>query len=98
MAYWNFSVIPLRISSIAGALSACIGFVAAVVTFIRKLIHPAMVIGWSSLMCTLLFFFGLILLALGIIGEYLGKIILTLTGTPQYIVRETINTEKEEKP
>ena len=52
--------------------------------------------GWSSLICTMLIFFGLILLVLGIIGEYLGKIILTINNTPQYIVRETINTDHEE--
>ena len=96
LAYWNYSVIPLRISSVIGAISAFVGFIATIITIIRKLLNPGMMMGWSSLICTMLIFFGLILLVLGIIGEYLGKIILTINNTPQYIVRETINTDDEE--
>ena len=90
-------MIPLRISSFAGGISACVGFVLAVVTFLRKLIFdPAMPMGWPSLICTMLIFFGLVLLVLGIIGEYLGKILLTINRTPQYIVRETVNIKETE--
>lgn len=92
MAYWNYSVIPLRISSVLGGISACVGFVFAIITALRKLFfEPDMPMGWPSLLCTILIFFGIVLLVLGIIGEYLGKILLTLNHTPQYIVRETIN-------
>ena len=98
MAYWNYSVIPLRISAICGGISACVGFVLAVVTILRKLIFdPAMPMGWPSLICTILIFFGIVLLVLGIIGEYLGKILLTINHTPQYIIRETINIDQKEK-
>ena len=45
----------------------------------------------------MLIFFGLILLVLGIIGEYLGKMLLTLNNTPQYIIRETLNTTDTDK-
>ena len=95
MAYWNYSVIPLRISSVLGAGSAALGFLAVLVTIIRKVFFdPAMPLGWPSLFCTMLIFFGLILLVLGISGEYLGKILLTLNNTPQYIIRETLNTDQ----
>ena len=94
MAYWNYSVIPLRISSIFGGISACVGFVLAVATVLRKLfLDPSMPMGWPSLICTILIFFGFVLLVLGIIGEYLGKILLTINHTPQYIIRETLNVE-----
>lgn len=95
MAYWNYSVIPLRISSVVGAFTAMAGFVAAIVTVICKVVDSTMVLGWASIICVLLVFFGLILLSLGIIGEYLGKILLTLNHTPQYIVRESVNTQEE---
>ena len=73
LAYWNFSVIPLRIS------------------FFNKILHPAVPVGWSSTLCVMVVFFGLVLMVLGVVGEYLGKIIMILNNTPQYIVRETIN-------
>lgn len=98
LAYWNYSVIPLRISSVLGGISACAGFAAVLITVIRKVFFdPAMPLGWPSLICTMLIFFGLILLVLGIIGEYLGKMLLTLNNTPQYIIRETLNTTDTDK-
>lgn len=95
LAYWNFSTVPLHISSIIGAISAFVGFVAGFVTVIRKLLDPSIPMGWSSLVCVMLFFFGLVLLALGVIGEYLGKALLAINDTPQYIVRSTVNMENE---
>lgn len=95
LAYWNYSVIPLRISSMIGAVMASVGFVASFVTVIRKLLDPTMLMGWASTVCIMTIFFGLVLLSLGIIGEYLGKIILTINHTPQFIVRETVNTKKK---
>lgn len=91
LAYWNFSAVPLHIASIIGAITAAAGFVVGIITIIRKLIDPSIHAGWSSLVCILLFFFGLILLALGIIGEYLGKALLAINETPQYIVRSEVN-------
>lgn len=50
-----------------------------------------MPVGWSSTLCVMVVFFGVVLMVLGVVGEYLGKIIMILNNTPQYIVRETIN-------
>lgn len=97
LAYWNYSVIPLRISSVTGGVMAMAGFVAALLTIIRKLVHPGIPVGWASTICVVTVFAGLILMSLGIIGEYLGKIILTLNHTPQFIVRESINTDGEKR-
>ena len=98
LAYWNYSVIPLRISSVLGCISAAGGFLAALCIIIYKLIDPTVTVGWASTICIIVVLAGLILMVLGIIGEYLGKMILILNRTPQYIVRETINvTDKEEK-
>ena len=58
---------------------------------INKIIYPDITVGWSSTLCVMVLFFGLVLMVLGIVGEYLGKIILILNNTPQYIVRETVN-------
>ncbi len=91
MAYWNYSVLPLRVASVLGGVTSGIGFIAAIVTFIRKLIDPTMRVGWASIICILLIFFGLILLVLGVIGEYIGEIVLSVNSTPQYIVRDKVN-------
>ncbi|MGN0399498.1 MAG: glycosyltransferase family 2 protein [Blautia sp.] len=96
LAYWNYSVIPLRISSVTGGVMAMAGFIAAILTIIRKLVHPGIPVGWASTICVITVFAGMILMSLGIIGEYLGKIILTLNHTPQFIVRESVNTDGEE--
>lgn len=94
LAYWNFSVIPLRVSFFLGMFSAMAGVVIAVLVIINKLIHPDITVGWSSTLCVMVVFFGLVLMVLGIVGEYLGKIILILNKTPQYIVRETMNADR----
>lgn len=91
MAYWNFSVIPLRISAILGILFSCCGFVGFIITFIRQMMDPSSQTGWASIMCAMFLFFGFVLLVLGIMGEYLGKIMLCINNTPQYIIRETVN-------
>ncbi|MCI9196746.1 MAG: glycosyltransferase family 2 protein [Lachnospiraceae bacterium] len=94
LAYWNYSVIPLRISAVLGMLSAFGGFIAALVIIIKKMLSPDIPVGWSSIICIMVVFFGLVLMVLGIMGEYLGKVLLTINNTPQYIIRETVNIEE----
>ena len=91
LAYFNYTVLPLRAISGIGVVTAIVGFVFGIVTVIRKLIDPSILAGWASITSILLFFFGLVLLALGIIGEYVGDIVLSVNSTPQYIVRDTVN-------
>jgi len=95
LAYFNFSMIPLRISAYLGILFSGAGFLGAMAVLIRQLISPSNQLGWASLMCAMCLFFGFVLLVLGIIGEYLGKIIMSINNTPQYIIRETRNIEKK---
>ena len=93
MAYWNFSVIPLRIAFFFGMASAVCGIVLAILLIINRMIYPDLPVGWSSTMCAMVFLFGIVLMVLGMIGEYLGKIILILNNTPQYIIREAVNLD-----
>lgn len=95
LAYWNYSVIPLRISSILGGISAAGGFCAAIIVLIKKMLDPTILVGWSSTIIVMVVFFGLVLMVLGIIGEYLGKMIMIMNNTPQFIIREGINIEEE---
>lgn len=95
LAYFNFSTVPLRMSSYLGILFSCSGFIGALAILIRQLVSPSSQLGWGSIMCAMLLFFGCVLLVLGIMGEYLGKIILSINNTPQYIIRETLNIQEE---
>lgn len=86
-----FSIKPLQVSSLVGVLFAIFGFIYGIYTIINKLIHPDMVMGYASLMSALLFSVGLIMIMLGVIGEYLGRIYVCINQSPQYVIRETIN-------
>lgn len=92
-----FSVKPLRISTILGVICALIGFVFGVVTIIHKLLNPEILIGYSSTMAVFLFIGGMIMMMLGMIGEYIGRIYICINNSPQYVIRETVNIEKEER-
>lgn len=92
-----FSIKPLRLSSFVGFCCAIVGFVFGLVTVIRKLVNPAISAGWSSLVAIMLFVGGLIMIMLGMIGEYLGRIYISINNSPQYIVSETVNFEDESK-
>ncbi|MGB9988379.1 glycosyltransferase family 2 protein [Massilia sp. SM-13] len=86
----NFSIVPLRLTSFAGLAMAGVGFVLAVLLIIQKFTIDAMPIGWSSLIVTFLIIGGVQLVALGMLGEYLGRVLLTLNSRPQYVVGETV--------
>lgn len=90
-----FSVTPLRFSSLVGVICAIIGFIFGIVTICRKLFIPNISVGWSSTVAIMLFIGGLIMLMLGMIGEYIGRIYISINNSPQYVVRETINVENE---
>lgn len=92
-----FSVKPLRISSLVGVICALCGFVFGIVTIIRKLCVPNISAGWSSTVSILLFIGGLIMLMLGMIGEYIGRIYISINNSPQYVIKETINIDEDDE-
>lgn len=91
-----FSVKPLRIATVIGVLSACAGFVYGIFTIVKKFINPAVPVGFSALMAAVVFFCGLILLMLGIIGEYIGRIYISMNNSPQYVIRECLDERDAE--
>ena len=86
-----FSVKPLRLATVMGVVSACAGFLYGIYTVIKKFVNPNVVIGFSALMAAVVFFGGVILLMLGIIGEYIGRIYISLNNSPQFVIRESID-------
>jgi undecaprenyl-phosphate 4-deoxy-4-formamido-L-arabinose transferase len=92
-----FSVKPLRMATVLGSVSACAGFLYGIYTIIKKFVNPDVTVGFSALMAALVFFGGLILLMLGVIGEYIGRIYISLNNSPQYVIRETIDERETAK-
>ena len=83
-----FSVKPLRAATFIGLICAAIGFAAGIFVIYKKLMFPAVPIGYTSMLATILFIGGMIMLLLGLIGEYVGRIYISINQSPQYVVRE----------
>ena len=93
--FTNFSVKPLRIALVIGVLYAILGFCFGLYVVVRKIVLPNVPMGWSSTMAVILFSNGIIMLLLGVIGEYVGRIFICMNDAPQYIIRNTINIGPE---
>lgn len=88
-----FSVKPLRIATAIGVFCASIGFLYGIYTIIKRLVNPNVPVGFSSTMAAIVFFGGMIMVMLGLIGEYIGRIYISLNNSPQYVIRERINID-----
>ena len=95
--FTSFSVLPLRLASIAGLAVALLGVLFAIWTFVQHLYNPDVQRGWASMIVTLLIASGIQLLVLGMIGEYLGRLFLQDSGRPQFVVRNKINCGRDER-
>ena len=75
------------------AVAAC-GFIFTIYTVIRKIVDPYVTVGWSSLVAIMLFLGGLLLVMLGLVGEYIGRIYISINNSPQYVMRRIIGQEE----
>lgn len=89
-----FSEKPLRIVTYLGSFCAISGFVYGIVIIVRKIIDIRIQLGYSSIMAAILFIGGFLMLSLGLIGEYIGRIYISLNNAPQYVVRERIGMDE----
>ena len=89
-----FSIKPLRVATFIGGLSSILGFGYGIYTIIKKIINPAVPLGFSSVMAALMFIGGMVMLMLGLIGEYIGRIYISINDAPQFIIRDVINGQK----
>ena len=94
--FTSFSVVPLRLATLAGALFACAGFVFALVPILRKLVLGAAIDpGWTSIVCLMLIIGGMLMVMVGLAGEYIGRIYVSMNAAPQYALRQTCNLEED---
>jgi undecaprenyl-phosphate 4-deoxy-4-formamido-L-arabinose transferase len=88
-----FSVTPLRVSTWCGCIFAILGFLYGIYTIIKHFVLGIAPWGYDSLMSAISFIGGMILLMLGLTGEYIGRMYISMNNAPQYIVRETTADE-----
>ena len=93
-----FSVKPLRVATVTGTICALCGFAYGIYTIIKKIFiqPPDLVIGFSALMSVIVFMGGMLMLMLGLVGEYMGRMYVSMDNSPQYVIREIVGNGKEE--
>ena len=89
----SYTTIPLRIATVIGVLTSLFAFIYMLVVFIKTLLCGDPVQGYPTMMIVILFLGGIQLLALGILGEYIGRIFTETKNRPVYFVR-TYNDEQ----
>ncbi len=92
--FTSFSIKPLRIATYFGALTAVAGFIYALIIVIRHFAVGMAPLGWSSTTALLLILGGVILLVLGLIGEYIGRIFMCVNSSPQYVERSVVKRDE----
>ncbi len=90
----NFSIFPLRISVIFGFITSIVGFFLAIYFIIERILVEQPM-GWASLIVTLLFLGGIQLVAIGMVGEYIGRLFLYFSKQPQFVISHI--TERPKK-
>jgi undecaprenyl-phosphate 4-deoxy-4-formamido-L-arabinose transferase len=88
--FTNFSLLPLQVASVLGLVAAAGGLLLGMVYLVLWLAGQIAVPGYASTIVAILVLGGLQLLALGVLGEYLGRVHLNLNQRPQYTIRQIL--------
>lgn len=84
----SFTTFPLKIASIMGIVISIVSFYVGIQAIYARLFTDRTIIGWTSVMTGVFFIGGIIMLLLGILGEYLGKIFIEVKHRPKYVIKE----------
>ncbi|MBL0328391.1 MAG: glycosyltransferase family 2 protein [Bacteroidetes bacterium] len=93
--FTGFSVLPLRLATITGCIATLVGFILLIKYLYDYFIAKNFIEGWTTVVVLIILFGGLILITLGIIGEYIGRMYLTLNNKPQYSISEIVKSDDE---
>lgn len=93
----GFSIVPLQLATLIGFLFSALGMIGTLTAVVLKIIRPATQLGWPSMMAATCFFSGVILLFMGVIGEYIGRIFLGMSNNPQFVVRNVHQQEAKKE-
>lgn len=89
--FTNFSIKPLRWATTIGALFSFIGLVLGVWMAVHAIISPIAVASWGVTIAIVLFLGGVQLISIGLLGEYVGRVYLSINETPQYVIKERVD-------
>lgn len=93
--YTNFSLLPLQVVTILGLVASASGFAVGIYYIFQSMMSNIAVPGYASTIVAVLILGGVQLLALGVIGEYLGRLHLNVNRKPQYLVRKFLKSNAE---
>lgn len=94
----SFSLKPLRLSILLGLFFAVLAFAYGVYAILTKLLTDQAVPGWASVLASVLFIGGIQLIVLGIIGEYIGKLVMESKQRPHYVIKEKSEISRHRPP
>jgi len=86
--FTNFSILPLRSAVILGFVFALFGLVSGAYYVIEKILNPKMPLGYATIVVSISIFAGVQLIALGVLGEYIGRIFISINKKPQYTIKK----------
>jgi undecaprenyl-phosphate 4-deoxy-4-formamido-L-arabinose transferase len=95
--FTNFSVLPLRISALLGFICALFGFIIGIEVVFEKFFSPSLPPGYSLILIMFSVFTGIQLVAIGMVGEYLGRMFLSQNKKPQFTIRKAFVKNETEK-
>ena len=87
--FTSFSVLPLRVSTIFGFLFSFFALIFGIYTMAEKISHPDLPLGYSALIVTISFSAGVQLMVLGMVGEYVGRIFLSVNQKPPFTIKRS---------
>lgn len=91
-----FSIAPLRIASFVGGVTALLGLIYMIYLIFIKLSKPEILVGYSSIMSVILFIGGMLMMMMGILGEYIGRIYSNMNTLPPFVVKGKINIDNDD--
>lgn len=93
----GFTIAPLKFAFTIGSVTSIGAIIGVIVLIIKKIAFGVSMTGWSSMMVALFFFAGVILMFMGIIGEYIGRLFMISNAQPQHVIRSITTYENEEE-
>ncbi len=89
----GYSILPIQLISVGGLFVAALGFLCSLIFLVLELAAPQGHHAFGLVMSAAFFMLGLLLVALGFIGEYIGRILIEVKGRPFYLLREELDAE-----
>ena len=93
--FTNFSVVPLRLSTVLGTILSFGGFLFAIATLIEKFLYPELPQGYASIVIIFIIFSGVQLIFIGLIGEYIGRLFISNNKHPQFFITKRCDSNEK---